>query len=177
MRELRDPQNGCQIRKVPENVYTFPMDSLHKGATTIQSVGPLPPAEVIPSKVKIYNYNEYKTQLYFALDCDQICTNVYICIRIYKYTSQIHTYLFLKQQGKVPQYGYVCHTSPSKWVCFWNIGVPQNGSVSESLTHTSGHKLVKSTPRGNIPFYCPFSAPTLYYIGRPTSYFCTTSSM
>ena len=60
MRELRDPQNGCQIRKVPQNGYTFPMDSLHKGATTIQSVGPLPPAEVIPSKVEIYEYNEYK---------------------------------------------------------------------------------------------------------------------
>ena len=76
VRALRDPQNGCQIRKVPQNGYTFPMDSLRKGATMIQSVGPLPPAKVILSKVKIYNYNEYKTHPYFVLDCDQICTNV-----------------------------------------------------------------------------------------------------
>ena len=28
--------------------------------------------------------------------------------------------------------------------------VPQNGSVSESLTHTSGHRLVKSPPPPEI---------------------------
>ena len=31
-----------------------------------------------------------------------------------------------------------------------NIGIPQNGSVSESSAHTSGHKLIKSTPQ-DIP--------------------------
>ena len=36
--------------------------------------------------------------------------------------------------------GYVCHVVPSIWVSFLTFDVPQNGSVSESLTHTSGHK-------------------------------------
>ena len=44
--------------------------------------------------------------------------------------------------------GYVCHMVPSIWVMFYISDVPQNGSVSESLTHTSWHRLVKSTPRG-----------------------------
>ena len=44
--ELRDPQKGCQIRKVPQNGYIFPMDFLQKGATMSQSLGPLPIAEV-----------------------------------------------------------------------------------------------------------------------------------
>ena len=52
VRELMDPQNGCQIRKVPQNGYIFPMDLFQKGATTIQNVGLLPPAEVIPLRLK-----------------------------------------------------------------------------------------------------------------------------
>ena len=38
--------------------------------------------------------------------------------------------------------GYVCHVVPSIWVHFCIIRVPQNGSVSESLMHTSRHKCV-----------------------------------
>ena len=38
-------------------------------------------------------------------------------------------------------YGYI----------FLIFDVPQNGFVSESLTHTSGHRLVKSTPRELSP--------------------------
>ena len=41
--------------------------------------------------------------------------------------------------------GCVCHVVPSIRVHSFIIDVPQNGSVSESLTHTSGHRLVKST--------------------------------
>ena len=43
---------------------------------------------------------------------------------------------------------YVCHVFPSIWVFlfFLIFDVPQNGSVSESLTHTSGHRLIKSIP-------------------------------
>ena len=43
---------------------------------------------------------------------------------------------------------YVCHVVPSIWVLkfFLFVDVPQNGSVSEFLAHTSGHRLVKSTP-------------------------------
>ena len=49
--------------------------------------------------------------------------------------------------------GYVCHAVPSIWVCFLIIAVPQNGSVSEPFTHTSGHRLCKSTPGENNPDY------------------------
>ena len=41
---------------------------------------------------------------------------------------------------------YVCQEVPSIWVSSLNFDLPQNGSVSESLTHTSRHRLVKSTP-------------------------------
>ena len=62
--------------------------------------------------------------------------------------------------------GYVCHVVPSIWVFFLISDIPQNGSVSESLTHTSGHRLVKSTPGQAWPYVCvekgkeidPFSA-------------------
>ena len=41
--------------------------------------------------------------------------------------------------------GCVCHVVPSIWVSFVLIvDVPQNGSVSESLTHTSLDYTVKS---------------------------------
>ena len=33
---------------------------------------------------------------------------------------------------------------------FYIFDVSQNGSVSESLTHTSGHRLVKSAPRVSL---------------------------
>ena len=46
--------------------------------------------------------------------------------------------------------GQVCHVVQSIWVSFLIFDVPQNGSVSESLTHTSGHRLVKSAPRGLV---------------------------
>ena len=36
--------------------------------------------------------------------CHSLIDFVQICIRIYKYTIEIHTGLFLKQQGKVLQY-------------------------------------------------------------------------
>ena len=39
-------------RSLKNNGYTFPMDFLQKGATTIQSAGPLPPAKVIPLSLK-----------------------------------------------------------------------------------------------------------------------------
>ena len=147
MRELRDPQNGCQTRKVPQNGYTFPMDSIQKGATTIQRVGPLPPAELNPLRLKYITMMSTKHTCILPqahrLKFVQMYKSVYKNILIY---SNLY-WLFLKQQGKVPQYGYVCYTLTSKWVSFGNIGVPQNGSVSESSTHTSRRKLVKSAPR------------------------------
>ena len=50
------------------------------------------------------------------------------------------------RNGIVPNMGYVCHVVPLIWVRFFIIDVPQNGSVSESLTHNSGHRLAKSFP-------------------------------
>ena len=43
---------GVELERSLKNGYTFPMDFLQKGATTIQSVGPLPPAKVIPLSLK-----------------------------------------------------------------------------------------------------------------------------
>ena len=49
--------------------------------------------------------------------------------------------------------GYVCCMDPAIWVRISIIEAPQNGSVSESLTHTSGHRLFKSTPGLSIHPY------------------------
>ena len=42
----------------------------------------------------------------------------------------------------------MCYTTLYTEGMFFIIDVPQNGSVSESLTHTSGHILFKTTPLG-----------------------------
>ena len=48
---------------------------------------------------------------------------------------------------QVPQYGVCLQRGPINiGMFFLIIEAPQNGSVSEPLTHTSGHRLFKSTP-------------------------------
>ena len=65
---------------------------------------------------------------------------------IYKYIPFI-SFCFNIYQGEVPQYGVCLTCGPIHMGNLFAFDVPQNGYVSESLTHTSGHRLFKSAPR------------------------------
>ena len=91
------------------------------------------------------------------------------CYELHKNVQIYHliSYWYVNMNnGRVPQYGvcfpcglintflYILCTFWYILCTFWYIlvkfliiDIPQNGSVSESLTHTSGHRSVKSTPR------------------------------
>ena len=111
------------------------MDFLQKGATTIKIVGLLPPAEVTPLRLKYITMTCTK-HTHILSQAHRLWSNLYKCINLYRnkqiYYSNSYWFVF-KITGKSPSVWYVCHTSPSKWVCFWNIGVPQNGSVFGTL--------------------------------------------
>ena len=143
MREMRDPQNGCQIGPVP-----LCFDSLNGGTIMTETI----------------RYSFQQLQRHPKVKDNKVCTSINYsdytvlldCV-LYKAYNSAHTYTIETPISLSPwirvkslYMGYVYHVVPSIWVFFLIIAVPQNGSVSESLTHTSGHRLCKSTPRGEI---------------------------
>ena len=142
MRESRDPQNGCQIGQVSLYMYTF---------CKIPSI--LVMIETIRCSFQQLQQTP-KVKAKGTLKCTPIVITqhpqIMFCIKsiiMYKFTLSFSFGLSTLFRIKSLNMGYVCHVDPSIWVCFFTIEVPQNGSVSETLTHASKHRVFKSTPR------------------------------
>ena len=140
MRELRDPQNGCQQAAL----YGYSFCKILLIWVMIETIRCSFQQLQQPLKVKAMG----------TIKCIPILITqhpqsmFYIkCMIMYKFTLKFSFVFLTSFRVKSLNMGYVCRVDPSIWVCILIIEAPRNGSVSESLTHTSGHRLFKSAPR------------------------------